>query len=437
MNAKNYLLNMLLVGSSIVMLSSCEKDDVYNPDKAKKTTDLIVPDGFDWATTHDVTISMQSPVETSVSIYLDKDCNQLIAELPVKVGANSVVLSVPSANADIWMKYPVQNGGEEMQKVVIQKTTTRNLGEAGQWTAESLFPDYAEKASGNTAIYQPNKTKFGSDFGTIMFEDMWPTLGDYDFNDFVINYKSTVTCPNYGADKVIYVDMELKLRAMGGSLPYRFCIQVGNKSNTSANMNILSKDVKLTNVDITNNDGVGGNVELLPATHAIVALTGFEKLKRNTGGAYYNTEAGHLIDNSKTPVIKFRLEIRPSDVWSKYMGFGSEFAFDYFLQNTQNAREIHFIDYPPTELYENYEADLGNRNQTTYYCSEKNFVWALKAPVEMGWDIETVDIKDVYPDFAKWVSYGGDWIKDGSWTDSNRPWYNTHNDKGYIDPSQH
>lgn len=26
-----------------------------------------------------------------------------------------------------------------------------------------------------------------------MFEDMWPELGDYDFNDFVINYRAQTT----------------------------------------------------------------------------------------------------------------------------------------------------------------------------------------------------------------------------------------------------
>ena len=33
-------------------------------------------------------------------------------------------------------------------------------------------------------IYHPK-----NGWGTIMFEDQFPSLGDYDFNDFVVNYK--------------------------------------------------------------------------------------------------------------------------------------------------------------------------------------------------------------------------------------------------------
>lgn len=241
-----------------------------------------------------------------------------------------------------------------------------------------------------------------------------------------------------GSDTWVQVDATLKLRAMGGDLPYRFCIQLGNKSN-SASMQILRGEVKLEDVKITNND-FGGGVELLDATHAIIALTGFENLKGNTGGSFYNTEQGHLILNSATPVITFRLKIRPTNgnFTNIFDGFSNAFAFDYFLQNIENGREIHFIDYPPTELYKNYATDAAGRNEKTYYCSSDNFVWALKAPVEMGWDVEKTDIVNVYPEFVQWVKYGGDWLEIGSSVDSNRQWYNRPDKtKGWIDPTQH
>lgn len=133
MNTRNYYLSFLLVGCSVFMLSSCEKD-AYNPSKAKvdKTTDLVVPDGFDWAMTRNVTLSMQSPVATSVSVYLDEKCEKLVAELPVEEGKSSMTLTVPSANSDLWIKYPINGGGEETQKIAIQKkAVTRDKGEAG------------------------------------------------------------------------------------------------------------------------------------------------------------------------------------------------------------------------------------------------------------------------------------------------------------------
>lgn len=438
MNTRNYYLSFLLVGCSVFMLSSCEKD-AYDPSKAKvdKTTDLVVPDGFDWAMTRDVTLSMQSPVATSVSVYLDEKCEKLVAELPVEEGKSSMTLAVPSANSDLWIKYPINGGGEETQKIAIQKKAiTRDKGEVPNWSANSLFPDYATKSASvamNSVLCQPVK----DGFGTIMFEDMWPELGDYDFNDFVINYQSKTTY----STGVITINMELKLRAMGGDLPYRFCIQLGGETNDKMTRpNIKKSDVELSDINISNCEDLNCGVELLAAQHPIIALTGFNDLKNRTGGRFYNTLSGNLISHSATPDIKFTITIKADNAWNIFQGFGSEHAFDYFLQNTETGREIHFIDYSPTELYTNYNSDLGGRNEKTYYCSSDNFVWALKAPVEMGWAVEKTDIVNVYPEFVQWVKYGGDWLEDGSWTDSNRRWYESsraNKDNGWIDPALH
>ncbi|WP_365978491.1 hypothetical protein [uncultured Bacteroides sp.] len=47
--------------------------------------------------------------------------------------------------------------------------------------------------------------------------------------------------------------------------------------------------------------------------------------------------------------IKFTVA-RKNGAFNLFSGFGRAFAFDYFLQNTENNREIHFINYPPTDL---------------------------------------------------------------------------------------
>lgn len=431
MNAKNYLLNMLLVGSSIMMLASCEKNDVYDPTKVKKTEDLVVPEGFDWAMTRNVTVSMQSKNATSASFYLDESCKDLVAELPVQAGKSDVVLNIPTASSAVWVKFPTIDDKEEIMKISVRTAETRG---AESWTADVLFPDYAKQGVGENVYYQPFKDKYG----TIMFEDMWPAKGDYDFNDYVVNYNMMAAMHKDDYNHV-YVTVKLKLRAMGGSHPYRFCIQVGHKANTNATMKILRKDVEITDIKITNNEGINGGVQLLDnTTYTIVALTNFEKLKEKSGGRYYNTEKEHLIANSKTPEITFTLKITTSNSSNMLYGFGSEFAFDYFLQRTDNNREIHFIDYPPTELYKDYDKDLGGVKHTTYYCNEKQFVWALKAPVEMGWGVEGCDIINVYREFPEWVRRGGAWLEGDSNWDSNRQWYNRPTvGENYISPTQH
>lgn len=435
MNAKINIFTLLVVSCSTFLLSSCEKE-VYNPSKVDKTTDLVVPEGFDWALTRGVTISMESKNGTYASFYLDHDCKDLVAEMPVQAGKSIVELVLPSASSKIWVKYPVEGRKDEVKEITIKKSATTRAGDAGSWTADSLFPDYAENSSNTmTAKYQPRKDQYG----TIMFEDMWPEIGDYDFNDYVVNYNITAEHKGFEGDlDHIYVTMKLKLRAIGGSRPYRFCVRIGNKPN-SASMELLKENVALGEVTYKNNS-VGGYVEMLQDTkYAVIALTGFEKLKNETGGSFYNTEKAHLIGNDETPEITINLIVtRPGGAVNLFNGFGSEFAFDYFLQNTGNKREIHFIDYPPTDLYANYDNDKSDNN-TTFYCSNKQFVWALKSPVEMGWCVETIDIKNVYPGFVDWVTNGGDLLEGNSNWDSNNRWYMrpVTDEKVYIDCNRH
>ena len=439
MTAKLNFLGLLLAGCGILMLSSCEKE-VYDSSKAKKTTDLVVPEGFDWALTRSVDISMQSKNGTYASFYLDKDCKDLVAEMPVQAGNSSTNLELPTASTKIWVKYPAGEGKEEVKEIAVKQKADTRAGDAGRWTADALFPDYPDNNSSHVnqdwTTYQPSK----EGFGTIMFEDMWPDLGDYDFNDYVINYniKAWLDVTHEDMNNV-YVTMTLKLRAMGGSKPYKFCVRVGKKSNTTASMNLKKEEITLLSSEIKPNPVEASVTKLENTEDAIIALEGFEKLKGSQGGSFYNTEKGRLVSNEETPIITINFKVtRQGQATKLIKGFGAAFAFDYFLQNTNNNREIHFIDYPPTSMYTDYEKDRIGDN-TTFYCSDKRFVWALKAPVEMGWSVELTDIKYVYEDFPKWVESGGNMLEGNSNWDSNNQWYNrpNTNENIYIDCKKH
>lgn len=425
MNAKKCLLNMLLVGSSIMMLASCVKNDVYDPDKApKKTEDLVVPEGFDWKTSQDVTVAMTSPHAASVAVYTDKSCTQQIAEIPVAEGKSSITLEVPKATSSIWFEYALTSGGKEVMEVPIQKATTR-VRDAATWVASAIFPDKidgSEAAYPTYVYYQPAK----NGFGTLMFEDRWPETADYDFNDFVVNYNiKAQAVPTANEESLDYTNLTvtLKLRAMGGSLPYRFCMQIGHRLATDAapgtlsntSMEILREDIKeITDVKSTFE---GGSVELIEGTkYVILALNGFDKLRGINGGSFYNTEKAHLY-GGEVPTITFTLKIdekrhHNSNPQLKYFfdGFGAQTAFDYFLQKTDGSnREIHLIDWMPTELYTTYSQDAGATTSSgIYYCSDKRFVWGLKVPEEIAWPVERQDITGVFLKFSEWIERGSD-----------------------------
>lgn len=64
-----------------------------------------------------------------------------------------------------------------------------------------------------------------------MMEDNWPETGDYDFNDFVIGYRTQATFfDGHGGSKKDYeqdgLEIKITFRAMGGYLPYRLGLQL-------------------------------------------------------------------------------------------------------------------------------------------------------------------------------------------------------------------
>ena len=166
-------------------------------------------------------------------------------------------------------------------------------------------------------------------------------------------------------------------------------------------------------------------------------MTGLDNLKGPDGNQFYNTQAGKLIASSaETPtlVFSFKLQLDQKTAYNIFNSFSSSYDFDYFLQNTQNGREIHFVGYKPTELYKGYEADRKEAGKN-YYCNKDGFVWALKAPVEMGWAIEKDQLLKVYPLFKNWLESGGYELENST---QELQWYN-HPDMRipYIDPREH
>lgn len=419
MNAKNALLGLLLVGSSAVLLSSCEKNDVYDPSKGQKKTDeLVVPEGFDWKSSQNVTAKMTSPRATSVAIFTDKACTQQLAVLPVPQGESTITMEVPNATPSLWFQYNVEGGKTEVMEAPIQKAATRAKEGASSWTTDVLFPDKVDASQiSKMEIYQPAN----GDFGTIMFEDGWPNTLDYDFNDFVVNYniKAKAYMDN-GAMDYTELTITLKLRALGGSLPYRFCMQIGHRMATDASagtvsgtsMEILSKDV----LDHWVNEiTMGGKMELIEGTQYVIVAVDFDELRGMYGGEFFNTEKAHLY-TGEVPTISFTLKLdekrhikeNPERNKPYFEGFGDQSAIDYFLQRTDGTnREIHMLDWMPTELYTNYAADAGPDSGDVYYCNDRRFVWGLKVPEEIAWPVERQDISGVYPFFSEWIEKGG------------------------------
>ena len=98
-------------------------------------------------------------------------------------GADAVKLDLPVTAKTLYVSYETENGLSPQEAVPV-------AGSAVSYALASNGKDYTgiEDGDKNTTIgdviYMP-----ASGWGTLLFEDLWPSYGDFDFNDFVINYK--------------------------------------------------------------------------------------------------------------------------------------------------------------------------------------------------------------------------------------------------------
>ena len=195
MKKKTILFASCLFG--VFAFSSCEKnlyDESKQPEKEIQVKDLDIPAGFQWKLTQVAAGTVAATTPTMVSFFLDEACSkeEKIADIPVDTEISSLPLSIPTYVNTLYAQYKTSTN--ETKKVAIPVNADRsfslniaNDAKSKSNTTRSItrghdIEDDIQLAKG--VIFHPK-----DGWGTIMFEDQFPSLGDYDFNDFVVNYK--------------------------------------------------------------------------------------------------------------------------------------------------------------------------------------------------------------------------------------------------------
>ncbi|MCG8701590.1 MAG: LruC domain-containing protein, partial [Bacteroidales bacterium] len=98
------------------------------------------------------------------------------------------------------------------------------------------YPNNAQKAFDN--YYPGNST-----FGTLLFEDLWPFRGDYDFNDLVVDYQFNQTTNSQ--NQVTNISTKLVVKAIGASYHNGFGIEFNTSPTNVASVTgqELSKNI--------------------------------------------------------------------------------------------------------------------------------------------------------------------------------------------------
>lgn len=264
--------------------------------------------------------------------------------------------------------------------------------------SEDEFPKDATKSFYN---YSPGKNLYG----TLAFEDLWPSKGDYDFNDFVTDYNFT-TITN-SLNKVVDIIANFKVRASGASLHNGFSFQLGISPDM---IESVTGTKKYTDKISFNANGTEANQSkaVITVVDDVFSLFNAQMVNTVPGGVTLPDENITITIHLKTPANISDLGVPP---YNPFIISGIDGG---------RGREVHLAGMAPTDLVDatlfGQGEDISNVAAKEFYIAAQNFPWALKLPVSFDYPIENTEISKALLKFNEWVKSKGatypDWYLD-------------------------
>ena len=265
---------------------------------------------------------------------------------------------------------PVTNGGNDSDGDGVPDT-------------QDEYPSDPDKAFNNYTPYQ-------NGYSSVAFEDLWPSKGDYDFNDLVI--KANYNCISNGVNELAEIQMELIVDHIGASFHNGFGIELPVSPSviqTVTGYNITDNLVTLSSKGLETGQ-----------TNAVVIV--FDDAFDN------NADTLNITVSFSTPANK--------------SAFSQAGMNPFIFVDGERGREVHLPNKAPTDkMNMNYfgtAADNSNPGAGIYYKTVNNEPWGINISHSYEPPVERVNIGDAYLKFNTWVSSNGtqftDWYEDNA-----------------------
>ncbi|MEL6916694.1 MAG: LruC domain-containing protein [Bacteroidota bacterium] len=306
-------------------------------------------------------------------------------------GSSSDLIVMDTETGGWEYRYGVSaNNGTDLGRTINDLTTFRVFTEDqeevdtdgdGISDADDSFPDDADKAF---ETFTPSK--YG--WGTIAFEDLWPSLGDYDFNDIALNYK--VVAIQNSSNEVVQVDFNINVKANGASLVNGFGIELENL--------VPSQVLEVTGTVYTQN-------------YIVNNPNGTEADQENAVVIFYDNSFS-MLNNPITVSIKFTTPITTE-------ALGTAPFNPFIIINETRERELH-LPYAHTTSLGNptLAIDGINKDPVGNYVTETGLPWGINIVHDFKVPREKIPVNQAYNFFSIWATSGGisnqDWYKDSS-----------------------
>jgi len=246
-------------------------------------------------------------------------------------------------------------------------------------------------------------------YGTLAFEDLWPSKGDYDFNDLVLDFRFTISTDQN--NMVNEVNGTFIIKAFGAGMENGFGFQLSDGINP-ADLNVTGSSITENYINLS-----GNGTEANQSKPTIIVFDNAYNQMIHPGGAIgVNTNESAPYVTPDTINIKITL---PQNRYS-YNDLDISNFNPFLIADLNRGLEVHLPDYPPTDLAETSRfgsiQDDSDPSVGRYYKTENNLPWAIKIYESFDYPIEKVEIIDAHLKFHQWAISGGaefpDWYLD-------------------------
>jgi LruC domain-containing protein len=332
--------------------------------------------------------AIQNTFDSVLKIQVGQDLSVATA-----VTAEIVFLDTNVSLGDPEAFYDFSNGFEDLALLNLADSVFLEDLAPGQDEAPAVIltnPPVGPDLAVASWVSHPNATGFY----TVGYEDLFPLLGDYDFNDLLVSYRVNLGFNQAG--DVVAVNGVAFLVARGAGYSHDWRLRIGFTGATPSG----THEVTLTDPTLgqlsSSVDPFSGDLDLL-----LFADTR-ARFPPNPGFSYTNTEPGSTF--ALGPRVDFSVAL-DAPVPASAVSAG---PFDPYLVVRNTNYEVHLVGESPT---------AGSRNASEGLNSFKDpngYPFAFLFPLNWSLPWENTDLRLAYPRLL-------DYVQSGEQTFSN--WY--------------
>jgi LruC domain-containing protein len=241
-------------------------------------------------------------------------------------------------------------------------------------------------------------------WGTLAYEDQWPSRGDYDLNDVVMRYRTKEILN--AQRNVAGLEIEVGAVARGAITDSGFGMHLPG---------VLASAVASATLSVNGGTAAPLTVES-GQTEAVFLImpSSVAALPSPVGCSFANTKAGC----AAVPVTSYKLTVNFKTAQTASLFTSPYNPFIYRVG--QRGLEVHLPGKPPTakataSLFKTKD-DNTTPGTTSTYMDSKRRPWALDVPTTWLYPQEQTDVIKAYPNIVAWALSSGT---------TNKDWYTT------------